>query len=87
MSAMQQDQVSRETVTRGVEGWGRLKMNRAVACVVLSAGVCVYVLWVGVSSLLNPSCHRVQYYREGIVTSCAKLFLLPFLVFVTLHVR
>ena len=29
----------------------------------------------------------VKNYREGIVMSCAKSFLLPFLVFVTLHDR
>ena len=33
------------------------------------------------------SCLTVQHYHEGIVMSCAKSFLLPFLVFVTLHVR
>ena len=57
-------------------------------CVYVCVCMCVYAsMCLCVSTLLNPSCLRMSNIHEGIVMSCTKSFLLPFPVFVTLHVR
>ena len=59
---------------------------RACMCVCVCVCVCMY-MYVCVRIIYNFSILKFLYYRERIVMSCAKSFLLPFLVFVTLHVR